>query len=147
MSVHPVISKTPRGIIAQRLLVGAGLAGAALGVLIALADKLNLAAPAPVLALAAAAAMAALAWVSVVYWRHLDEAAREAHKFAWLWGGTGGLLLLPPAAALLSSSALVAGFGAQSPLAWVFGGVIAVLTMQILGYGAVWAGWWLIRQR
>ncbi len=30
---------------------------------------------------------------AVSYWRRLDEAAREAHKFAWYWGGSVGVEL------------------------------------------------------
>ncbi|MBX9460125.1 MAG: hypothetical protein KL785_02265 [Brevundimonas sp.] len=29
----------------------------------------------------------------VWWWRGIDEAAREAHKWAWWWGGSGGVLV------------------------------------------------------
>ena len=33
------------------------------------------------------ASMAVVFWVCVVWWRGADEAVREAHKWAWYWGG------------------------------------------------------------
>lgn len=33
---------------------------------------------------------------AIVWWRSLDELAREAHKIAWFWGGSFGMLLVLP---------------------------------------------------
>jgi len=33
---------------------------------------------------------------SIVWWRSLDELAREAHKSAWFWGGSFGLVAITP---------------------------------------------------
>ena len=32
-----------------------------------------------------------VAWLALNYWRAIDEAAREAQKWAWFWGGSGGM--------------------------------------------------------
>jgi hypothetical protein len=100
-------------------------------------------------ALPAALAVGALlgAVVTVVYWRRLDEAAREAHKSAWLWGGGGGLLLaflaLP---ALLLAPELPSGLPRFSerddPAGWLVNGVALVFLLQTAGYVAAWLVWW-----
>ena len=82
----------------------------------------------------------------IVYWRNIDEAAREAHKFAWFWGSVAGMLVVLPFAVVTSAEHLVAMFGPHSPAEWALGGVMALLIAQMAGYGLVWAGWWL-RQR
>ena len=90
-------------------------------------------------------------WFCFVYWKRLDEAAREAHKFAWYWGGSLGLAV----------SGLLVGLQARgppaSPLLWpgfeadatgyLMTGALGVVTAQIIGYGLVWAGWWLWKGR
>lgn len=84
-----------------------------------------------------------------LHWRRLDEAAREAHKAAWYWGGSGGLA--------------VAGFGAgyltANPDADLFryalfpgdaglfvSGALYTVLVQIVGYVVVWAWWWWSRR-
>ena len=60
---------------------------------------------------------------TVLYWRRLDEAAREAHKFAWYWGGSLGLgasVLLVNALQAMGADAIVVrhhGSGAAHLLA------------------------------
>ena len=43
-----------------------------------------------------AAAMAWAAWFLWRYWRRLDEAAREAQKFAWFVGSIAAIVLTAP---------------------------------------------------
>ncbi|OYX93530.1 MAG: hypothetical protein B7Y78_08335, partial [Caulobacter sp. 35-67-4] len=69
-----------------------------------------------------------------------------AHTFAWFWGGTGGMLALLPICVLVDAERLVAMFGQRDPVEWVALGFVSLITAQLLGYGLVWAGWWL-RQR
>ena len=82
----------------------------------------------------------------VVWWRSIDEAAREAHKWAWWWGGSagmsvGGVLLL--AVALRADDApLPAKLGA-TPADVFASGIMAVILFQFAGYVLAWAGWWL----
>jgi hypothetical protein len=87
---------------------------------------------------------------AVLYWRRLDEAAREAHKFAWYWGGSAGIVLV-----LAAYLALTAPAGAQIPVD-VLGateprelfalGMMATLAAQIVGYLVAWVGWWAVRR-
>jgi hypothetical protein len=93
---------------------------------------------------------------ALMAWRATDEPAREAHKFAWWWGGSIGLLL-----ALLSSLFL----GRENPIAdyalrslasgrpnWppeslsFLGGLMFAALAQMVGYGLVWAGWWAAKR-
>lgn len=87
--------------------------------------------------------------ISLSWWRQIDEASREAHKTAWLWGGGLGLLLVALIAALnlifggsfmnLMSVALKATnlkeYGFEI-------GVIASITFMGFGYIINWAMWW-----
>lgn len=131
---------------AQWIFVGCGLLGAAGGAGHALMEDMNIVLPRGLMFVGALAVVVSLFAASVVYWRNIDEAAREAHKFAWFWGGTGGLLALPAIATLVTSERLVAVLGQREPGEWVAFGFMSLLTAQILGYGLVWVGWWL-RQR
>ncbi|PZU76890.1 MAG: hypothetical protein DI531_01020 [Brevundimonas sp.] len=44
-----------------------------------------------VIAVFAAVLMAGALWIGAEWMRVIDEAAREAHKAAWYWGGTAGM--------------------------------------------------------
>ena len=93
------------------------------------------------ISLAMAIAMAACVW----WWRGIDEAAREAHKWAWWWGGSGGMtvgavLLLTLSLRDDDAGALGAGVSAADLVA---SGVFAILLFQLAGYGIAWAAWWL----
>ncbi|KSB89510.1 hypothetical protein AS593_16025 [Caulobacter vibrioides] len=101
------------------------------------------------IALSVVAVMALMLWLCARWWSAADEAAREAHKWSWYWGGSTGLALagvpfillhtMPRAAEILlpahmtTSQAVVFGMG-------LIGG------FQIVGYGLFWAGWWLARR-
>ncbi|RZJ76291.1 MAG: hypothetical protein EON88_36310 [Brevundimonas sp.] len=91
--------------------------------------------------------------VTSVYWmRSIDEAAREAHKAAWFWGGSGALTLLgvPVILATLPQSATwtipTLWFGRDDPAAWLAVGCFGSLLVMIIGYSVVWAWWWLARR-
>ena len=84
-------------------------------------------------------------WATVVYYRRLDEAALEAHKFAWLWGAQTGLFLVAMAALLLLTRPdveLPALVGEDRTAAFV-DGVFASVAAVAVGYGIAWAVWWL----
>lgn len=83
---------------------------------------------------------------SVAYWRNIDEAAREAHKFAWMWGGSTAMILALPSPFLIGDASLIALMGQRSPTEWVAVGIVVLIIAQLIGYGLAWAGWWL-RQR
>ena len=68
-------------------LVLGGLAGAASAFLGDQPGSVGTAVPAALVTAAMAVGFTACIW----WWRGIDEAAREAHKWAWWWGGSGGI--------------------------------------------------------
>lgn len=90
--------------------------------------------------------------MSVAWMRAIDEAAREAHKAAWFWGGCSGMAVggvgivlasLPQAEALQ----FAAWDGRTDPAAYMAFGAFAMMMLMTLGYIVVWAWWWLARTR
>ncbi|MBC6982910.1 hypothetical protein [Caulobacter sp. 17J80-11] len=85
----------------------------------------------------------------VQWWRTVDEAAREAHKFAWYWGGSIGLGLAGGVAIVLQRTPAIP-LRDLAPLSGDAGlfatGVLACIVCQTVGYGVAWAGWWLARR-
>jgi hypothetical protein len=89
-------------------------------------------------------AMSCAMVLCVWWWRGIDEAAREAHKWAWWWGGTGGTLV---GASVMMSLQL----GDTTPIQSadlsvgdvVAGSMLAILLFQLVGYSIAWAAWWL----
>ena len=81
-----------------------------------------------------------------------DEAAREAHKASWFYGGSGGLAVggvfiilasTPPAARLT----VPAWFdGRTDPAAYAASGAVGLMALMLIGYGVVWGWWWLARR-
>jgi len=91
-------------------------------------------------------AIAACAW----WWKGLDEAAREAHKWAWWWGSTfslaiGGVIFLTFLTTLDSDQAQAALDG-TSAVDLLYGGAMGTLAVQCAGYFIAWAVWWLRRR-
>ncbi len=90
--------------------------------------------------------------VGVAWMRSIDEAAREAHKSAWYWGGSGGMALggflvclatLPRAASIHIPSWID---GRTDPAAYAATGAFAILLLMLIGYILAWAWWWLRRR-
>lgn len=135
-----------RQAIAQWIFVGSGLTGALVGAGYMALSKMEIDPPRAFVFGGAVLLVLAIFGSSVVYWRNIDEAAREAHKFAWFWGGVAGMMAMLPITVATSTERLVAMFGQHSPAEWAIGGMMALLIAQMAGYGLVWAGWWL-RQR
>lgn len=90
--------------------------------------------------------------VGVVWMRSIDEAAREAHKSAWYWGGSAGMALggvlvclatLPQAASLHIPSWVG---DRTDPAAYAAAGAFAMMLLMLLGYTLAWAWWWLRRR-
>jgi hypothetical protein len=83
----------------------------------------------------------------IPYWRRLDEAAREAHKAAWLWGSMGVLYLALGGAAFIfalqPALALPEKFGGASPATWLAVGLTVACYAQMIGYLIAWAIWWM----
>ncbi|ATC32454.1 hypothetical protein CA606_08890 [Caulobacter vibrioides] len=135
-----------RQAIALRLLVGSALLGAVVGAGLALLEEMGVTPPASFLGYGLLALAPVMLVISVIYWRNIDEAAREAHKFAWFWGGSGAILIAAPLAMLVGDARLTALAGPHSPSEWFAIGVFSLLVFQLAAYGLVWAIWWL-RQR
>ena len=100
-------------------------------------------------AISASLGLALMFVICVAWWNRVDEAAREAHKWAWWWGGTAGtaiggvFLVVAVAAARGEASAVVA---AARPADLMYAGAFAIMTCQVVGYGIAWAAWWLQRR-
>lgn len=100
----------------------------------------------------AVVAMVGAMVVSVAWMRAIDEAAREAHKAAWFWGGCGGMSL--GGVALIMTSlpqsaqwSFTAFNGRTDPAAYAATGAFLMMMLMVAGYTVVWAWWWLTRMR
>jgi hypothetical protein len=82
--------------------------------------------------------------ITLLMWRRLDEAAREAHKWAWYWGGSAGLVAVL-ALFLLGDRGfdIVASLGLTNSFE---SGIKAVLLLEVVSYLLAWAYWWLRRR-
>ena len=89
----------------------------------------------------------------VAWMRSIDEAAQEAHKSAWYWGGSsgmavGGILVclatLPQAGSIHIPSWLD---GRTDPAAYAAAGAFGMMLLMLIGYLVVWAWWWFARMR
>jgi hypothetical protein len=92
-------------------------------------------------------AMAAGIWACLRWWRTLDEAAQEAHKWAWWWGSTGGLAIGGTALLTVMIASLdrdlVIALPAQE---LIYVSALGTVGVQGVGYGIAWAVWWLKRR-
>lgn len=96
--------------------------------------------------------MAGAIWVGAIWMKSIDEAAREAHKAAWYWGGSSGMAL----GGILMILSVVPGAGSvsiptllpdhASPAAYAASGAFGLMLLMVIGYTIVWAWWWLARR-
>lgn len=90
-------------------------------------------------------------WIGAAWMRSIDEAAREAHKAAWYWGGTGGMSIagvfmtlgVLPGAETVDWPGL---YGRTDPAAYAISGAFALMGAMLLGYTVVWCWWWWSRR-
>ncbi|MNU42924.1 hypothetical protein D3C71_316970 [compost metagenome] len=82
------------------------------------------------------------------WWRSLDEAAQEAHKWAWWWGGNLGFIVGGAAVviAALNGVDLLPARVPHTDTALIALGVVAAFAAQAVGYGVAWCGWWMARR-
>lgn len=87
---------------------------------------------------------------SILWWRKADEAVREAHKWAWFWGGSFAMVL---GLGLLALDGLMDGIiGAGITEAFVYvgsgfqAGFLMALVLLTIGYGFAWLLWWAKRR-
>ncbi len=97
-----------------------------------------------VVAVVTGLAMALALWSCTFWWRGLDEAAQEAHKWAWWWGSTFGMAIGGVALFTLVMSAEDALGGSAKDL--LLGGAAIIVGFQTVGYAIAWAAWWLRRR-
>jgi hypothetical protein len=97
--------------------------------------------------------MAGAYWIGLAWMRNIDEAAREAHKAAWYWGGVGGMsvggvlmiLAMLPQARTVAIPAF--NVGDAHPAAYAASGAFALMLLMVMGYTLFWGFWWLRRSR
>lgn len=138
--------KRPHGLGAYILLIVVialigGVGGAAQRLIGDQGGILGLVLTAAIMSVTMAVAVAGCVW----WWRGIDEAAREAHKWAWWWGGSGGVLvgaivLLTLTFSEDAAAPVASGVSAADLIA---GGMFAILLFQLAGYSIAWAAWWL----
>lgn len=92
------------------------------------------------------AAMAIAMGLCVWWWRRIDEAAREAHKWAWWWGGCSGMAV--GGAVLLTlltreDDTILTGLTTNEVFAF---GMVLTLTFLLVGYSIGWLVWWAQRR-
>lgn len=91
-----------------------------------------------------AGAMALGIGISVMFWQRMDEAAREAHKWASYWGVGAGMTVGAPLFLFEEGSARIRD---QLGLGDSFAnGALSVVLLQLAGYGLAWGFWWLRRR-
>lgn len=147
MNISTALARRPvvRYLAAAALCAAGGAVGGAVAFAVGSASVIG------VLSAAAGAGFAMLVVVasSVLWWNTLDEAAREAHKWAWWWGSTGGLAVGGVAVITLAGSgtsgSLLATLGSD-PVDILLAGAFACALFQVIGYALAWAGWWLARR-
>jgi hypothetical protein len=85
-------------------------------------------------------------WFACNYWRSLDEAAREAQKWGWFWGGSFGLALGFLSIGLWPNVvARLVPPGASDERLMLLGAA-TVMTAQLVGFFLAWALWWWRRR-
>ena len=137
------MSHTPRRLNIFWVAVVAGLIGMVLG---AVNATLGETAGGLILAVNVVAMLLAFG-LCVAWWRGADEAVREAHKWAWWWGGSTGMAM--GAALMLTAQWGPGQFSAladMEPLNAFAMGIGLVIGLQAIGYVVAWAWWWLARR-
>lgn len=121
------------------------LVGLAIGGLSALVDEFGGAAATPLRVALLTAGVAAVAWICVAWWRSADEAVREAHKWAWYWGGSTGMGVVMALFALSAWDVIDVSLPplGSGPDDLVMTGVALTVGAQGIGYAVAWAAWWL----
>jgi len=132
-------------------LAAACIGGVAAGFVLDLGRRLSAFETPAVLAigLTMTAVMAVVMGLNLRWWRAVDEATREAHKWSWYWGGTTGLCVGAVLFVLVNSfpRAVDAALdGALSPAHALMAGMAVLAVLQVVGYALFWGGWWLARR-
>lgn len=81
----------------------------------------------------------------VRWWQGADEAVREAHKWAWYWGGSAGIAAVVVLFVLSSWGVItlnIPPYG-DGPDGLLLSGSALTLGLMLAGYLIAWAAWWL----
>ncbi len=96
--------------------------------------------------------MVAAFWFGARWMKSIDEAAQEAHKWSWYWGGSVGLaagmvLIFVGSLPMGASLQVVSWFdGRTDPAAYMATGAVAIVGLMMIGYLLAWALWWFQRR-
>lgn len=83
--------------------------------------------------------------ISIRWWRDADEAVREAHKWAWYWGGSAGIAVVVVLFVLSGWGMItlnIPPYG-DGPDGAILSGSALTLGIMLAGYLIAWAAWWL----
>lgn len=83
--------------------------------------------------------------ISIRWWRDADEAVREAHKWAWYWGGSAGIAVVVVLFVLSGWDLItlnIPPYG-DGPDGAILSGSAMTLCIMLAGYLIAWAAWWL----
>ncbi len=84
---------------------------------------------------------------TVWWWIKADEAVREAHKWAWYWGGSIGMTV---GIAILVLNGTYGGLLLPADVSQetaMTAGAALVLAPMLIGYGVAWFAWWISKRR
>jgi hypothetical protein len=133
----------------QRVLTTIGLLGVGLGagLLLGFHEFGDFTLPLWGTVLVIAGVVGASLLLSWKWWQRLDEVAREAHKFAWYWGGSAGLATGLLVVVFVDTGRLAAPlFEGPTPSDGFVAGALTVMMAQVVGYAIAWLGWWWSRR-
>lgn len=88
-------------------------------------------------------------WIGYRWMQSIDEAAQEAHKWAWFWGGSAAMalsmvLLFIGMTPMSKTIAIPSAFsGRTDPAAYATTGALWLLVLMVAGYSIAWGIWWL----
>jgi hypothetical protein len=96
--------------------------------------------------LAATIAMAVAIGFATVSFRYADEFTQQASKFAWYWGGAGGLAASAPIYVFIATGGLgLMGLARPAPPAVGHAGYVGFVTGYGLALVSLMAGWIVAR--
>jgi xanthosine utilization system XapX-like protein len=143
MSDLPPKRRRPPGYL--RVLGLSVLVGMAVGGVAALIEAIGGSEARPLVAVVLAVGVSLGMALCLMWWRGADEAVREAHKWAWYWGGSAGIAFVMILFVLSSWDVIILTIPSfdGGPNGQLLSGVALTLGAQGVGYLVAWAAWWL----
>lgn len=130
------------------LLIATMAGGIAVGAIYAGLEAAG-AVPGPLVAILALVVLFGLMIAGTLWWwRRADEAVREAHKWAWYWGGSVGMCVGLGAVMLANIYGRDAPIPDGMSMADVLSvGAMITLAPMLIGYLVAWIAWWFAMRR